>query len=271
MNQFICFVHIGKNGGSTFHHVLNDNLPRYLSLNYHRGVEIVTPAHIERLERFGKLSGLGGHTVRPYMNYDEAIEGTVFYITFLREPIKRFISYVNHRIWRGWSENLEEVLEQERFDNLQTKYLFKDGVILEDKIEAVFSKINFVGIVERYDDSLVLLKQVLPDTLIDIRYQKANVASDRQTNFYEANKLSDELKARIVEKNVLDQKLYQLGVSNFNKMIESYNGDFDSDVKSFKESNKNFVRPRSKTIQNKLKNGLGNKFLLPHLSKFSKV
>lgn len=267
MQPFICFVHVGKNGGSTFHHILNDSLPKYLSLNFHPKVRIVENEQFERLEKIRSWSGVGGHTVRHYLNYEEIVGREVFYITFLRDPVKRFVSYVNHRIWRGWSATIEDVLKEDRFNDLQSKYFFKDQAVESTAIDSVLQQLNFVGIVERYDESLVLLKKALPGTLHDIRYQRANVAMERKTNFYEVSKLSDDVLMAIKGKNIVDQKLYDLATNNFNRIVSEYPGDFAADLDAFKKENETYKRPKSKAFKNKFKNAMGNKIFLPYLGK----
>jgi len=231
MQPFICFVHIGKNGGTTFNQILHDNFPRFFTLNYHRK----TDGNFDKnyLKRFlrsvGGAQGVGGHTIKPYLDYESVVRRPIFYITFLREPVKRYVSVVNHRMHQGWSPDIEHTFKYERYQDQQTRHLIGKRE-LTGAVEMI-QRLDFVGILEQYDLSLLLLRQQLkPYFDFSINYKKENVAKDRSTNFYNINTLSEVHLNRIKTENALDIQLYQTGLERFEQMKANYQGDLQADL-----------------------------------------
>lgn len=88
MQPFICFLHIGKSGGTTFLQILHDNLPRFFSINHNKKTRgKFNDEHLRKFLRSTAARGVGGHPVKPYFGYESVVKRPVFYITFLREPI----------------------------------------------------------------------------------------------------------------------------------------------------------------------------------------
>src|SRR5215467_8612457 len=90
-NTLICFIHIEKAAGTSFHQILKDHIPGYLVLKPHprHGAEF-SPQQLSLLLRcFPKIKGLGGHRIRPYLDYEPSTKKKIEYITILRSPIDR--------------------------------------------------------------------------------------------------------------------------------------------------------------------------------------
>jgi len=255
MKPFISFVHIGKTGGLTFHQILNDNL-KFFSIKYeHKTKDGFTSEHLNELLKIKKVEGIGGHTIRPYLDYEKVLQQPVYYVTFIREPISRFISYVNYRIYLGWSKDLTEVLEDERLHNQQIFELA--GVKNFDQAQTRLEKVNFMAVTDQYNASLILLKSDLQknhDSKLNINYQKENVAKDRNTNFYSKSKLSKKTIDKILAYNAEDVKLYEYAKNRFEKRAESYEGNLTDELEQFVEANKSYNRPRLKFIKHKARN-----------------
>lgn len=263
MRPFICFVHIGKNGGTTFHQILHDNLPRFFSIDYHQKTNgEFNKDYLKKFLQGTSAQGVGGHTVKPYLDYESVVKRPVFYITFLREPVKRYVSLVNHRMYQGWSPDIEHTFTFERYQDYQTRHLTGKRE-LNGAIEMI-QRINFVGILEEYDLSLLLLQQQLkPYFDFKINYKKENVAKDRNTNFYSKDTLSEAHLNRIKTENALDIQLYQRGLERFEKVKANYPGDLKADLAAFQEKNKHYHRKKSKYYFHKAKNGLVKKVIQP--------
>lgn len=43
-------------------------------------------------------TGIGGHTTRTYLDYQKVVKNPVFYFTFLRNPVDRYMSHLNYQI-----------------------------------------------------------------------------------------------------------------------------------------------------------------------------
>ena len=233
MNKFICFIHIEKCAGTTMHHILHQNFLNYFALSPDR---IDYPdMSAQQLNKFidackVKVKGIGGHMVVPYMDYKQIISSPIFYFTFFRDPNKRYISYLNHRINRmnfDWS--LEEYLEKSQFFNFQTKKIAGEEN-LQKAIDIIESKVDFVGFMDKFDESLLLLKNQMGLEKFDINYEKSNVLIVKKIK-HDFNQLSDGQKSQVIERNSIDRQLYDYVKQNiYPKYIASYKGDLQKDL-----------------------------------------
>lgn len=263
MTPFICFIHIGKNGGTTFHQILHNNIPRFFSIPYHtetRGQ--FNSVHLDRFIRVTAANGVGGHTVKPYLDYESIIKRPIFYITFLREPVKRYISIANYRMYRRWSPDIEHTFGVHEYQDSQVRHLVGERDLA--KACNMLHKIDFVGIVEEYDLSLLLLRQKLqPYFDLQVYYEKENVAEERSTNYYDKSSLSEAHLRRIRTENALDIELYMAGLARVDQMKANYRGDLQADLAAFRHNRENYRRPRLNRYVQKAKNGLVARVVQP--------
>ena len=72
---------------------------------------------------FPYINGIGGHTVRHYFEYERVIQSKeVKYLTFIREPISRYLSHYHYqKNVMGIDWTLESFSESNNFRNYQTK------------------------------------------------------------------------------------------------------------------------------------------------------
>ena len=115
-----------------------------------------------------KITGVGGHRLLA-TNY--SLDGNPFIFSFLRSPNSRFISHLNWQITkmrRNWT--VETFAQNQYFNNYQCMRICgtRDASAAIDVINNVFS---FVGLLEHYDESLVLMKFLLGDDSFDNRYE----------------------------------------------------------------------------------------------------
>lgn len=263
MKPFICFVHIGKCGGTTFNSILSDNLPGFYTIPSHRKARVAfNKDHLRQFLRSTDAQGVGGHTVKPYLDYESVVRRQIFYVTFLRDPVKRYISLANHRIYRGWSKGIEDTFAAEKYRDYQIRHLTGNHD-LNGAIEMI-QRLDFVGIVEQYDLSLLLLKQKLePYFDLEINYERENVAKDRRTNFYNLDTLSEVELNRVKTENALDVQLYQKAWEQFEQMKADYKGDLDADLEAFRDENHRYNRRKSRYYFYKAKNALVKRVLQP--------
>jgi hypothetical protein len=129
------------------------------------------------------LRSIAGHGVVPLSNLAEAA-GSIRYFAFLRDPVERCISHYQYRRNKDETSDFEPWLE--RFANYQTRFLSRTdattdaGSVRPDAgraIEAIERHVGFVGLQERFDESLVLLRRWIDDPEFDIEYRARNVAS----------------------------------------------------------------------------------------------
>jgi len=138
-----------------------------------------------------KYSFLSGHFSNE--KYASLYE-TVNIISFVREPIAHVLSHYAHFcLHHGYSKKLDDFIEEERFQNVQTKHLAGRDLSLY----------GFIGITELYDDSLRLLESQYG---IRLKKKRLNVR-DRQWNEFKSP--SKEIINRIKKLNHLDFVLYE--------------------------------------------------------------
>jgi len=194
----IAFVHVAKTGGATVAAMLK-------SAHGHRYCETV-PLRVESpaQKRDGKVfigkyssedirtlldlaprtRSLGGHQVALWSDVELVDPGTV-YLLFLRDPLKRGASHFQynlrerdmtpffgkkHLTWDEWTD-------WEIPRNHQVKML-SPNVDAGEAIRLLEKKNVFVGLTERFDESLLLFRRLFVPGL-RISYLRRNTAADR--------------------------------------------------------------------------------------------
>jgi len=130
--------------------------------------------HIRRL--YPRLRSFAGHRVTGHV--DLGSDTDLRYFTFVRDPLKSVASRFQHKVnVTGKDLVFEEWIQGDRIRNHQTKRIA--GVDdLDEAIRTIKQRDIFVGVTERFDESLVLLKALVADDL-RISYRPVNVARDR--------------------------------------------------------------------------------------------
>lgn len=252
-NKFLCFIHLEKCGGITLHHLIQNNLPTYVNLrswfywsniegNYLRKDEL---RNLLRILPF--IEGVGGHVARTFAGYEKVINKPIFYLTFLREPVSRYISHCNYQkqvMKISWS--IEDFVEERRFNNYQVVRLTGKENLDEAK-RVLREDIDFFGLIERFDESLLLLKEIYGGGISSVNYEKYNVAKRIPNTMYFDN-LSNKIKKRIIDNNKLDIELY-----NYAKDIlypgfkNAYSDNLEDDLILFQKENRRYRQPRVKS------------------------
>jgi hypothetical protein len=244
----ICFVHIEKAAGTTLHHILSQNYKSYMRLSpfYWPVVEkdVITAREIRWLMRFFPFtSGFGGHGVRSYLDYEKAARASFDYITVVREPIARFRSHFLHQRERmGIPWPLDTFIAEPRFHNIMTR-----KICGKDDVEAAKDMLRnyaFVGLIERFDESMVLLRQAISHGKpLNVHATPTNVAPKSRYNQW-----AEELEKRhddMVRANALDIELYRFVVEElYPRQVEAFPGDLDAQVEKLREKNKTYTFPR---------------------------
>ena len=94
----------------------------------------------------------------------------------------------------------------------------------------------FIGITELFDESILLLKNLLNWTTP--YYSRAN-RTKKKPNY---NEISPEIRSFIEEHNQLDQKLYEAARESLNRKITASGSEFQNKVSRFKKTN-NIINP----------------------------
>jgi len=245
----IAFVHIQKTAGTT----LTSILRRSLGLRHFdtRGIRNKGCVSGEELRRvcgvYWKLESIAGHSVRPLSDLNRFFP-SIRYYTFLREPLARTISHFAFHVRRGVLEcsgrsdprpMIRDFLQRVR--NTQTNHLV-GRPCADEAIDLVRERIGFVGLVERFDESLVLFRRWAAHPTLDISYVAQNVsARDRVAG---QNLLRDlmhedpEVAEWVADSNREDDRLYNWVRDEwYPAQCAAYGPELASDVNEFLTAN----------------------------------
>lgn len=216
MKDILVHVHIPKNGGTTFN--------RILARQYGDGfVEAYSqvPGHFftddevrDLLVAHPQTRCLTSHSLRPPL---PVLDGIVYRpITFLRHPLERLISLyfyerkittrtgVEHCSQLPFDQYFEERITQDNaLTNWQTFHIA--GADDVDKARTLLDTYLFVGITERYDQSLIILSERLDLPLRVRLYRRQRVTPHAPVEAIVNGSLLDRLR----EMNALDMQLYE--------------------------------------------------------------
>lgn len=209
----IVSMHIPKTAGTTFY--------EYLKVNYENNIKLIyTKPIVKRCNNIDNeinkinLNGFNEKVIHGHFIYDEVeINKDDYCLTWLRDPVERVVShyyyfkykpthdYIHPIEYKIKEENLSllEFINIKCMQNLQSYYFGVTNI----------EKFNFIGIVEKFDESLEFLESDLKIQFAQKRIMKARVNSKKE-------EVSNELKALIQELNQEDYILY-------NKVLKKYN------------------------------------------------
>jgi hypothetical protein len=170
----LAHVHIMKTAGQTFRSILRQSFPgRHCDLIVGRPA---TASDIRWAKRFyPELKSIAGHCVVTDTDLEQA-GYQPRYFTFLREPVQRCVSHYQFSMQRAGRRIPFQQWLPEHF-NFQTRILSKTQDARQ-AIEVLDRKIGFVGLVERFNESLVLFRKWCGDEELNIRYRPQNIATD---------------------------------------------------------------------------------------------
>lgn len=234
----LVFVHINKTAGTTLRFILRSSYgARHCDVEPWHGAWTDPPFSTPDLKRvrklYPRLASIAGHRVSGYVDLEEP--GTDFrYLTFLREPVALCASRFQYQLDYRKKQNLEfeAWIEKDWVRNAQTQRI-GGTTDARDAIGVIHRKAMFVGLTERFDESVVLLQALrAPD--LDIAYAPENVAKRSDV----ANRLLADPGTRrmIVDANEADLELYEHVVREVYPAQQAAYGDsLAGSVASFRE------------------------------------
>ena len=254
----LVFIHINKTAGRTVRYILRSSYGmRHCEAEPWRAAwdGPFTAADLHGLRRiYPRLASIAGHRLTGCVDLDGAGRD-LRYFTFLRDPLKLTASrfqaaglaaqrsgreyHVEHRGMRDLV--FEEWVQREWLRNPQTRQIGGTARV-EDAIRTIENKGIFVGLTERFDESVLMLKSLrAPD--LDIRYTPVNVAKSSRL----AQELLADPRAReaIVAVNVADVALYEYAKTElYPAIVREYGGSLEAALSDLRaQGSGSFSRP----------------------------
>ncbi len=251
--SFLCFIHIERAGGTTLHHILRNNFPSFLTLPPSLWTnEPDATFTSEELHTFLRLlpftRGIGGHTTRVSAGYETAASAPIAYFTYLRPPLERYVSHFRYQVARmdiPWS--FEAFLAEPRFANfMTTRIAGRPDIELAKRL--LRERFAFVGLTDRFDESLLLMRRALGLADFDIRYERQNAAPASGPAASGAEPLDDPaILSQVKEQNKLDLALYEFARTTlYPEYIRQYGSALSGDLERFRAENRGFRFSRRK-------------------------
>lgn len=243
------FIHIHKTGGSTLQWILYsafgfsyataqpwDMRKEYFPI----WLRPFSAADLRRTQKLVPyLKAISGHAVKAYADLEEE-RPNIRYFTFLRNPIKLHASLYQYHVSEerlGYHISFDKYMDMTFRHNRQCEMLCgkQDADIAIDLIK---EKTIFTGLVEAYDESLLILKRfVIPE--LRLGYRRRNVLQD--TSIMSFLLENEEIIQRLTDANREDVKLYEwVTTSWYPEYKRKYGDDLESDKAHFAISQKGF-------------------------------
>lgn len=221
----IIFTHIPKTAGTTLKSILRNNFGIYHVDSIKVKKPVYTADDLRFAKRvFFKVKAITGHNlVNPPANLQ--VEGAQL-ITMLRDPVTRCASHYQDLTQRGNLKlSFEEWIKQGKNQNAMVKIISGSNDLQSAK-ELLKHHYHLVGISERFQDSLKLLKIILNEPL-DLKYRSLIKARSNETK---KRLMEDEASLNLLKKhNQLDQQLYEFAMEDiFLPMVEKYSQEMKS-------------------------------------------
>jgi len=244
------FVHIDKTAGTTLKSILRRSfgvrhcdirLPR--SRRHLDGLDhqvVIDATDLRRVQRlYRNLVGFAGHNVKAYAELAWERPDIRFF-TILRDPVARFRSHFLNRS-RSFLRNDFECWTAETWvHNWQAKMIAGEPNA-QKAIDLLSTRIGFVGLTERFDESLILLGPWLREPGYSPLYRRLNQyiekghGSEADRKREATRYLDTELaRGRMQECNIEDQKVYDyVATILFAQQVARHSGDFATELCEF--------------------------------------
>lgn len=246
----VIFLHIPKTAGSTLHQIIRR---QYQAQHiYHMG------SHPDSLDQFKNLPLSRRANIRVLMGHfemgiDEYLPQPSTYFTMLRDPIARAISYFSHVRRDGdhychdlvttHHMNLETFINSQAdvmMDNGQTRMVAGrlydipfgqcDREVLETAKRNLQEHFAFVGLTERFDEALLLMKYAF--RWRNLYYTRRNISPKK-----DKKPLSDTTLAALEQVNQWDMALYVFAEKLLDQKIAALEPAFRRNLHTFQRWN----------------------------------
>lgn len=247
------FLHIPKTAGTTLNSILDANFGPDAILNLYTDeqYQAIRDMTYNRMADFGLVRG---HIF--IENYDEILDGPVpiRVFTFLRDPVERVISeyfflkrWPKSHLYKYLNENNISlvdyvtadigILRRRGCNNMTNSLSGTKTLSLGERLATAWANLKdrfvFFGIMERFDESLLILRKQVG--LSETFYERQNVRAvhaDRQVTQGEIDV--------ICEYNKMDLKLYQAATTEFERRVLAMGPEFQTELRMFRKVNSRY-------------------------------
>jgi len=229
--DLIAYAHVMKTGGQTMCDILRQSFPgRHCDLQA-EGVATQDDLRFARSFYRG-LRSVAGHGVVPLGDLASACD-SIRYFLFMRDPVERCVSHYQYRRNKDETSDFEPWLEKHA--NYQSRFLLRtrgSWPVVADAacaIDVVERHVGFVGLQERFDESLVMLARWVGDPAFDVAYRARNVAASSSIR---KQILGDPRTVEMIRAHhVEDEKLYRhVRDAVYPRQLARYGARLDADV-----------------------------------------
>ncbi|REK19546.1 MAG: hypothetical protein DWQ37_00300 [Planctomycetota bacterium] len=246
------FVHIEKTAGTTLNSILRRSfgtrhcdvrLPVAKRFADRRDQRVcVEAADLRRVQRlYRRLRGIAGHNVKPYADLEAACP-EIRFITLLRDPASRFRSHFLNRGEGPGRAEFERWIAQPWVHNWQTKMIAGEANAAK-AIELIATRFGYVGLTERFDESLLLLGDWLQEPDFEPAYRPRNQLArktrprDKMRARIDMSYLElHEVRGQISDANAEDQRVYDYVLEHvYPRQQAAYAGNLENDVWHLKQ------------------------------------
>lgn len=239
----IIHLHIPKNGGQT----LNSILRRYYGDGFREMYRRDAPGRFWTPDEVGVLMrehstalAIASHELRYPL---PPLSGVNYqYVTFLRHPVERIVSLyyferrqnaddLAHRSRASLQEYLDRLIETNAVNAWQCRHL-TGGTDLE-RGKQVLRSLDVVGLVERFDASLVLASHRLGLPIRAMTYTRQNVSKSFSAREY----LSSDLYDRVLKATGVAVDLYRFGQDLLEERLRDMTRFYSIPIRAFQTWN----------------------------------
>ncbi len=252
----LAFIHIGKTGGWSIDSMLRSSFgPRHCkaiplvdtskqdpnTLDY--VVPKYDPEDFRRVRRWcPPLLSIAGHPIALWSDL-ETVVPDVRYFAIMREPLARGASHYQYILAHDRpGMNWEDWLDWPVHHNHQTK-MFSRKVDVNEAIQQIKQKEVFVGLLERFDESLVIFQKLYAPHL-NIAYERSNTAQDNSL----ARRLLADPRAKEQMQQIYraDDELYQFVSRELYPAFRcEYGPTLEADVAEYRAHRRNALNRRN--------------------------
>jgi hypothetical protein len=165
----------------------------------------------------------------------------------MRDPLKTCASRFQYNVQYRKKKDLvfEEWIQREWTRNHQTK-MIAGMPDVNKAIQIIRNKSIFVGLTERFDESMVLLKALVA-TNLNISYEPVNVA--RKNNLAERLLSTESTRQMLIEANQVDLELYNFARQELYPAFQrAYGPNLERDVTNYQQNRANNFQSQNITL-----------------------